>query len=191
MSKKQSTSAFILETTAPIFNRKGYVGTSLTDLTDATKLTKGAIYCNFKNKEDLAVQAFQYNVNRFINPLNEIVKAESSSIDQLKALCDYYRGYYKQTKEIGGCPILNVGTDAKYINPELFNAARKVSKKLLMNLVLIIQNGINKGEITKEINAKNYANNFFSMLEGGLFMSFTHDSESYLKQIIVQIVAQP
>ena len=43
-----NTSDFILETVAPIFNRKGYAGTSLSDLTAATGLTKGAIYFNFK-----------------------------------------------------------------------------------------------------------------------------------------------
>jgi len=59
-----NTSDFILQRVAPIFNKQGYVGTSLSDLTEVTGLTKGAIYFNFKNKEELAVKAFKFNVKK-------------------------------------------------------------------------------------------------------------------------------
>lgn len=48
--KSERTRQFIIEKVAPIFNRKGYAGTSLSDLTEATGLTKGAIYGNFKKQ---------------------------------------------------------------------------------------------------------------------------------------------
>ncbi len=54
-SKAERTRKFIVERTAPIFNMKGYSGTSLTDLTAATGLTKGSIYGNFENKDDVAI----------------------------------------------------------------------------------------------------------------------------------------
>ena len=50
MSKADRTKAFITEKTAAIFNKKGYAGTSLTDMTGATGLTKGSIYGNFEDK---------------------------------------------------------------------------------------------------------------------------------------------
>ena len=61
-TKAQLTAQYIIETVAPIFNKNGYAATSLSDLTKATGLTKGAIYGNFKNKEELAIIAFKYNV---------------------------------------------------------------------------------------------------------------------------------
>ena len=63
-----NTSEIILNKVAPIFNKQGYVGTSLTDITKATGLTKGAIYCNFSNKEDLALKSFQLNIKVAITP---------------------------------------------------------------------------------------------------------------------------
>jgi AcrR family transcriptional regulator len=60
ITKAAKTSRYIIERTAPIFNRNGYTGTSLSDITKATGLTKGAIYGNFKNKEELALEAFNY-----------------------------------------------------------------------------------------------------------------------------------
>lgn len=43
MNKAQRTRQFIVEKTAPIFNVKGYAGTSLADMTEATGLTKGSV----------------------------------------------------------------------------------------------------------------------------------------------------
>ncbi|HAE68223.1 MAG TPA: TetR/AcrR family transcriptional regulator, partial [Sphingobacterium sp.] len=54
MSKAEQTRQYIIEKTAPIFNKKGYFATSLSDITTATGLTKGSIYGNFKDKDDLA-----------------------------------------------------------------------------------------------------------------------------------------
>ncbi len=51
LSKSEKTKAFIIEKAAPVFNTKGYAGTSLSDLTAATGLTKGAIYGHFENKD--------------------------------------------------------------------------------------------------------------------------------------------
>ena len=60
-TKAERTRNFIIEKTAEIFNRKGYAGTSMSDITEATGLTKGSIYGNFENKEDVALAVFEYN----------------------------------------------------------------------------------------------------------------------------------
>ena len=58
MSKAEKTRQFIIEKTAPIFNKKGFAGTSLSDMTEATGLTKGSIYGNFADKDEVAMAAF-------------------------------------------------------------------------------------------------------------------------------------
>jgi AcrR family transcriptional regulator len=40
MSKAEKTKQFIIEKTATLFNTKGYISTSLSDITQATGLTK-------------------------------------------------------------------------------------------------------------------------------------------------------
>ncbi|MBL7756118.1 MAG: TetR family transcriptional regulator, partial [Chitinophagaceae bacterium] len=47
--KAERTRQHIIEKAAPFFNKKGYADTSLSDITAATGLTKGAIYGNFEN----------------------------------------------------------------------------------------------------------------------------------------------
>ena len=70
-TKAERTTQYIIETVAPIFNKLGYVGTSMSDLTEATGLTKGALYGNFENKEALAMSAFEYNSKRLLAAIDE------------------------------------------------------------------------------------------------------------------------
>ena len=63
-SKAERTSQYILETVEPVFNRLGYASTSMAEITKVTGLTKGAVYGNFENKEELALSAFDYNIKR-------------------------------------------------------------------------------------------------------------------------------
>ena len=47
-TKAEKTKEYIIATSAPIFNKQGYAGTSMSDITKATGLTKGVLYGNFK-----------------------------------------------------------------------------------------------------------------------------------------------
>lgn len=177
----ENTSQYIIEKIAPIFNKKGYVGTSLSDLTIATNLTKGALYCNFKNKEELALKAFRYNAQNALNPLFYELAKQSTSCEKLKSLTNYYRNFYESANSRGGCPILNIGVDAKHNIPNLFNAAKNEASKLTQGLTNIIQRGIDNGEFSKDINALKYARNFYAMIEGAVFMAMMYEDDQYLK----------
>jgi AcrR family transcriptional regulator len=175
-----STSAYILEKIAPVFNRQGYVGTSLSDLTKATGLTKGAIYCNFTNKEELAIKAFDLNVGVAISPLFKLIKDQEISVQKLYAITNYHRTYYDLVKDIGGCPMLRVGVDTKYINPLLFDRAQKLSQKFINGLVELINEGISKNQIKKNTNAVDNAKLILSIIEGSSLLSFTHNDNTFM-----------
>ena len=176
----KNTSAYIIETVAPIFNRKGYVGTSLSDLTKATGLTKGAIYGNFRDKEDLAVQSFKHNVRSLLSTLTPVVAKAKRPIDKLYAITGYYRGYFDITKPVGGCPILNVGSDAHHTNPVLFRLVKLTSKRLEEDILHIILDGIEQGEFKKTTDSGKVARNMYSMIEGSVFMATTHEDRNYI-----------
>ena len=132
-TKAERTTTFIIETVAPLFNKHGYVGTSMSDLTEATGLTKGALYGNFENKEALALSAFQYNSNLLLNKIDEVLSVEGSHLSKIFGLTKFYRNYDVFTLEMGGCPVLNVGVDAQNNNKLLAAAVREtINKKNLM-----------------------------------------------------------
>ncbi|KUJ61256.1 transcriptional regulator [Flavobacteriaceae bacterium CRH] len=175
-----NTSEIILNKVAPIFNKQGYVGTSLTDITNATGLTKGAIYCNFANKEDLALKAFQLNINLAITPLFKLIAIQEGSINKLHTITEYQRNYYDLVKDRGGCPMLRAGVDTKFINPLLFKAAQNLSQKFTFGLTNIINDGISNNEIQQNTDPDKYAKIILSLIEGSSLLAFTHNDPTYI-----------
>ena len=184
ISKAEKTKQFILEKAAPVFNQNGYIGTSLSDITSATGLTKGAIYGNFKNKEELALDSFRLNVKDILFKLGGIMNTVESPIARLYGISSFYRNYYDYCKGRGGCPVLNVGIDSNNTNPELLTKVRFTINKMRESVALIIEDGKQKGEIKKEINSSVYSSLIYSLIEGAVFMSITMQDGKHLKDMM-------
>ncbi|TMM56929.1 TetR/AcrR family transcriptional regulator [Maribacter algarum] len=190
-TKAERTTAFIIETVAPVFNKHGYVGTSMSDLTEATGLTKGAIYGNFENKEALALSAFEYNSNKLLNKIDEKLEEGKTAIEKIFVLTNFYRNYDVFTLDMGGCPILNIGVDAQHNNPLLSAAAKETIKTIEGKIALVFENGVNSGEIRIPVTPLQFAKQLYTMLQGAVAMStMTRDRKylintvAYLEQLV-------
>jgi AcrR family transcriptional regulator len=180
ITKSEKTKQFILEKVAPIFNKNGYSATSMADITKATNLTKGAIYGNYKNKEDLALAAFDYNVYFIVVKIKNIITTINSPLAKLYAITNFYRDYYVHRINFGGCPILNVGVDANHTNPELFKRVKEVLIRLQNRISEIIIQGQEQNEIKNEIDALQYGSRIFSLIQGSVFTSVMLEDDKYL-----------
>lgn len=179
-TKAAKTSEFIIRKVAPVFNKNGYVGTSLSDITKATGLTKGAIYGNFESKEHLAVEAFNYNLRKVIGLIAENVNAQEKASAKLHALTDFYRSYYKLTMDFGGCPILNVGIDSNHQNPVLHRRVNDVIEKLIRRIEEILRVGIEQKEFKADVDPLAYAKRVYSIIEGSIFTAVMMQDEAHL-----------
>jgi AcrR family transcriptional regulator len=179
MGKAERTSQYIIETVAPVFNKYGYIGTSMSNITAATGLTKGAVYGNFKNKEELALEAFNYNLRKLTNAIRQRIETAENPYTRLKAIVDFYRTYHEFTIPFGGCPILNVGIDSSHQNPQLMERVVEVLKKLQLYIASIITEGITEG-FFKNVDSDKYARMFFSLFEGAIFMTMSMNSSQYI-----------
>jgi TetR/AcrR family transcriptional regulator, transcriptional repressor for nem operon len=183
ISKAKQTSEFIVQKVAPIFNMNGYNGTSMSVITRATGLTKGAIYGNFKNKEELAFVAFKYNVDKVVTKIKEELSPIESPLEQLYGLINFYRAYDSHTLECGGCPVLNIGVDANHQNPEMLSRVQEVVLKLQGYITKMISLGIELKEI-KPVDPELYSKRIFCLIEGAIFMACTMKDDSYIKEMM-------
>jgi len=171
LSKAERTKQFIVEKTAPVFNEKGYAGTSLSDLTEATGLTKGSIYGNFENKDEVALAVFDYNYNRVAEYIKAKLMATENAVDRLLVYPQVYRNYLKIPFLHSGCPILNTATEADDTHPllkEKAAAALSFWKKSIENQV---KRGIARGEIKTGTNAAEIAVLLISLVEGAFMQA--------------------
>ncbi len=187
LTKAEQTTEFIIQTVAPIFNKNGYAATSLSDITKATGLTKGAIYGNFKNKEELAIASFKMTEGNMIRRIADHQSLSESPIEKLFLVTDFYRNYYNYTQEIGGCPVLNMGVDAKYQIPVLFEHVQFTITRIQNNVAKLIDAGKKHQEIKKNVDSMLYAKRLYSMITGAIFMTHTMEDNSYLLETMDQI----
>ncbi|MGW9686516.1 TetR/AcrR family transcriptional regulator [Flagellimonas sp. 2504JD1-5] len=188
MTKKaERTTAYIIETVAPIFNKFGYVGTSMSDLTEATGLTKGAIYGNFENKEALALSAFEHNQNHLLAVIDGKLEIEGNAMDKIHSLLRFYRQYDVFTLPFGGCPILNVGVDAQNNNKLLAAAVKETIKTIEGKIALVLENGVNQNEIHLPVPPLQFAKQLFTMIQGAVSMSTMTRDRKYLINTIAYL----
>lgn len=179
-TKAERTTSYIIETVAPIFNKLGYVGTSMSDLTEATGLTKGALYGNFENKEALALAAFEHNSKRLLSAIDEKLNSEGTSLERLFVLTDFYRKYDVYTQEMGGCPIINVGIDSKHNNALLSAAASETVKAVEGKIALVLENGVHNRELNLPVTPLQFAKQLFTMIQGAVSMFTITGDRKYL-----------
>ncbi|WP_062060433.1 TetR/AcrR family transcriptional regulator [Aquimarina longa] len=187
LTKSEQTTEFIIQTVAPIFNKNGYAATSLSDITKATGLTKGAIYGNFKNKEELSIAAFDTTVKNMLRRINTHQSTSDSPLEKLLLITDFYRNYYNYSQELGGCPVLNMGVDAKHQNPLLLERVKYTITKVQNNLAKIIEAGQELQEIHTKIAPLLYAKRVYTMIIGAIFMTHTMEDNNYLLETMNQI----
>lgn len=186
-SKAERTTAYIIETVAPVFNKHGYIGTSMSDLTEATGLTKGAIYGNFENKEALALSAFEYNSKRLLKKIDEILATEGGALDKIFALTDFYRTYNVFTEDMGGCPLLNTGVDAQENNRLLAAANREALKEIEGKIALVLENGVHNNELKLPVTPLQFAKQLFTIIQGAVAMSTMTRDRKYLINTIAYL----
>jgi TetR/AcrR family transcriptional repressor of nem operon len=180
LTKGEKTRQQIVEAAATIFNQRGYEGSTLSGLMEATGLEKGGIYRHFSGKEELAAEAFDYMWQTArdlrLTGLDGLTGAE-----WLKAYIANFVNY--RSPVAGGCPILNTAVDADDGNPMLRMKVTKALKSWRCRLRTVIEEGVESGTIRPGANAKAAATIIVATLEGALMMSRIERTYESLREV--------
>jgi TetR/AcrR family transcriptional regulator, transcriptional repressor for nem operon len=183
MTKSEKTRRFIIEQSAVIFNKKGIAGTSISDLMESTKLAKGGIYGNFNSKEEIIVEVFDYLTDLVATGLDKAAAGKATAREKLYAILECYNATLASS-EIGGCPLLNFGTEADDTNPDLRQRVAKTIKKSRQRISNVVEEGQAAGEFDKGTDADIFAIKMFAMIEGGIFASRVTNNKGLMKTIV-------
>jgi AcrR family transcriptional regulator len=190
MSKAEKTKQFIIEKTASLFNTKGYTSTSLSDITEATGLTKGSIYGNFENKDEVALEVYRYNAGVLAKNMSRSFGDEfPTTVNKLHAFVDFYRKNWKVVFSNGGCPLMNAATEADDTFPVLKKQVQLSFEEWKKKIASVIAEGQNKGEINKDRNSEEYASLFIMLIEGGILLSKTTGEIKFLHVALDRILS--
>lgn len=181
LSKAEKTRQYIIEKTAPVFNAKGFAGTSLNDLTEATGLTKGSIYGNFENKDEVALAAFDHNFRKVTEYIKSKILQTENAIERLLVYPEVYRNFLKIPFLKPGCPILNTSTEADDTHPLLKERAANALSFWKKSLENQVKRGIEREEIKADTNAVEVAVIIMSLIEGAIMQAKVTGRSTELK----------
>lgn len=188
MGKAETTRQYIIEQSAPIFNKNGYSGTSMSLLTKAINMTKGAIYGNFKDKDEIAIEAFDHNFGQIAKKVRAVVVPEKTAPDKLIAYAKFYPDHYPDLVTGGGCPVLNAAVDAENVHSGLKERVAKAIDMWLTSVTKIVYSGIRRDQIHKGVRPEQFATVFVSLIEGGIMLANATGDPGHLRRNVDHIV---
>ncbi|HXQ44884.1 MAG TPA: TetR/AcrR family transcriptional regulator [Acidimicrobiales bacterium] len=97
--RRQQTREYLLQAAAQVFAERGFHGASLDQVAAAAGFTKGAVYSNFKNKEDLFLALLEANQTREMDALHATL--EASDVPPESRLPDFVSLIRDQTADLG------------------------------------------------------------------------------------------
>lgn len=189
LSKAEKTRQLIISEAAVLFNQKGYEGTSMKDIMDATGMSKGALYGHFKDKEQIAVVAFQQAVETVLRQVGKRTQARKSVLAKFREVVFFYKERILNPPVEGGCPIQNSSVDADESRPILRKEVIRAMDAWQERIVRTLQKGMASGEVRIDIDAREFAINFIGTLEGGIMMAQLYRDVRYFDTIARQLMA--
>ena len=181
MTKGEQTRKKIVQAAAPIFNQRGYEGSSLNDLMEATGLQKGGIYRHFASKEELAAEAFDYTWEAAWNARLLHVDEKANGIDKLKQLIANFVEHRSPIP--GGCPILNTAIDADDGNPVLRARVAKALRSWVGRVQAFVEQAQEQRDARPRVDPKAVAALIVASLEGAFMMSRIQRNDEALRHV--------
>ncbi|MBY9078390.1 TetR family transcriptional regulator [Paenibacillus sp. HN-1] len=86
----------VLREAEALFSRKGYIATSISDISKAAGHSKGHIYYHFKSKEELFVVLAQQTIRSWGERWEERAAACGSAVEKVYAIADFVMDNYQQ-----------------------------------------------------------------------------------------------
>ncbi|MFV8327694.1 TetR/AcrR family transcriptional regulator [Flavobacterium sp. ZS1P14] len=169
LTKAEKTKQFILESAVPLYNEKGISGVNIDDVLEATKLTKGCLYGHFENKEDLSEQVIDLSLKKISDKVRAAVSKGKTAKGKVFAFIDFYKNPI-ETYIPGGCPIFNAAVEADDNYPGIKQKVAKVFRAGQEEITALLQEGINNGEFSDNLDPVVFAFKMVAAVEGGMVM---------------------
>jgi len=162
----EQTRQKIIQEAARLFARKGFYGTSISDLAKATDLTKGAFYHHFENKEALFFAVIDMVRSTWHNAVARDMLKAKDALPRLGILIDNHVRLTTENETL--CLVLStLVEEMDGVNPTYMSALQDVYSDLARLITRIIQKGQKAKRIRSDLEAQLIAVNIVAMLKSG------------------------
>lgn len=187
-SKGIQTRHNIVEKALQLFSVKGYYNTSISDILDATGLTKGGLYGHFASKEEIWYAAYEKAVGIWKKIVFKGIRNNTDPLERIEKFIENDMKYYMGADTFeGGCFFLNMLV-------ELSGQSAAMSKQILKGFVrlsILLRNWLEeaeqKGALKEGLDHREIANFIVITLNGAAALYIPSRDATILKQTISQL----
>jgi TetR/AcrR family transcriptional regulator, transcriptional repressor for nem operon len=161
------TREYIINQAYKLFLSSSYEAVSISEISKATGLTKGALYHHFTSKEELfkAVIDKYLPIEKYFNPITELTLKEYIEVS-VKSADDIVHNILNSKPGFIPLSYLALYIDAFRHYPEFAKEKDRLIQGELEKIKRIIIKAIEDGEVRKDIDPEFMAMNFFSLASG-------------------------
>lgn len=179
-TKGQRTRAEIVQRSAALMNRQGFLAAPMAAVVEATGIQKGGLYRHFESREALAYEALDFAVAQVRARFMQSLHGCRGACEQLLALLDAYAGATGDVPFEGGCPIMNTAIEADHAHPGLRLRAQAAMSGWHGLLQRIVAAGLAAGEVRPGTDPKHVATVFIASIEGAVMLTHLYGDASHL-----------
>lgn len=183
MTEKVNSKDKLIQTASCLFQKQGYHGTGLNQITKESGAPKGSLYHYFPGgKEQLALESVQLTAKFVVSRIRDGLNKSS---DPVKAIQDYINDMAERFQNEGikgGVPIASIALETSLMSEQLREACQTAYEEFQGAFThKLLDSGFN------ESRAKELGIVINSMLEGAFLLSFTTGNSEPLIIVAKQI----
>ncbi len=188
MKKSEATRQDILEKAFECIYNNGYKTTSIDDIITASRLTKGAFYYHFKNKDDMGLAVinevlYPYLHETMVQPLQNAL----SPADDLYGMVSYLLLDETYFQPEFGCPLGNLMVELSPAHEEFNSILLGISNEWEEAIVKCVNHGKKTGLVKTETKPKQVANFIMSGYWGTRLMGKMENSNAPYKIFLKEL----
>ena len=189
-SKQDQRRYQILDAALEVIVNKGYEGSSMSDIVEKSKLSKGAIYWYYSSKKEVYLSLVNHWVHRYSPTLNLIIEDDKLASVQLKELFKYFIYQYETDQKV--FKAIAVFWSLASRDNDFKEKFDKVYSEFLALIERIIIKGVESNEF-KNIDTKIAALSIMVNIESAIWFTLFDDygisATKYMKTITEFILA--
>ena len=153
MKKAQATRMSILQKAFELIYRKGYQATSIDEILAEMKVTKGAFFYHFSNKEEMGLAMIkEIMVPGMERAMIEPLLDSSDPVEEIYLMMKHLLLANPFFEVKYGCPAINLIDEMAALNPAFNEALSELVRRWEHAIESSLKKGTTAGKIRKEVN---------------------------------------
>ena len=174
----------VLEKATEVFHKKGYNGTSMQDLVDATSLNRSSIYNSFGSKLNMFLKVLSFYQSVHSKNFSLGLAKSYNAKEAIETIFNLHLNEIITDKDRKGCLVINCKSEMA--NQEV--SIKSFIEKNQERMIALLEDIVTKGQMEKIFNQNQTANQYalflFSSIQGLRMTGILNKNEEELKKLI-------